>query len=89
MRQPRIGQEECKARPMPCELCGEKVKMDELEAHMAANVGSHILALLKENKSLKKENESLKMDNGALKLRVDELEKRMIGSSKGDQQSEE
>lgn len=66
---------------MPCELCGEQVKMDELEAHMAANVGSHMLALLKENKSLKK-------DNDGLKLRLDELERRFMKSSEGDERTD-
>ena len=55
--------------------------MDELEAHMAANVGSHMLALLKENKSLKK-------DNDGLKLRLDELERRFMKSSEGDERTD-
>lgn len=72
VRLPHIGQDECKARPTPCELCGEQVKVDQLEAHLAANVGSHMLVLLKENKSLKKDNESLR-------VRVHELERQQPG----------
>ena len=37
---------------------------------MASNVGTHMMALVKANRSLKKENDSLK-------LRVDELEKQI------------
>ena len=45
---------------MSCEVCGEQVAVDQLEAHMKANARSHIQALLRANQSLKEENESLR-----------------------------
>lgn len=38
------------------------VRMDQMEAHMAGNVGIHMLALHKENQALKKENQTIKKE---------------------------
>lgn len=69
---------------MPCDLCGEQVPLDQLEAHLLSNLGSHMLALLNESQALKKENQSLKKENQslhqksqALEFRVDELQKQV------------
>ena len=76
-------QDECTARPVPCELCGEQIQLDQMEAHIMSNVGSHILALLEVSQSMKKENEVLKKENDSLKERVDLLEKQVAINSQG------
>lgn len=65
---PPLGdQEECQARPVPCELCGERGRADQVEEHMAAKMGSHMLALLRENQSLKNEIQSVTTECRSLK----------------------
>lgn len=83
--------EMCRCRPIPCELCSEMVRMDQMEAHMAGNVGIHMLALHKENQALKKENQtikkesrSLKKEGQFLKARVEELERQVVARDESD-----
>ena len=53
-----------------CELCGEKLAMDQLDQHLQLNAGAHVIALVKQNQSLMRRVAQLEEHIAARSLEV-------------------
>lgn len=54
--------EECEARQVPCEVCGQKIPRSSLAEHMESAWKEHMVALVKEVKMLRTEVKDLRAE---------------------------